>query len=130
MYYLSNVNFGNIEFGKLMTEWRNERRIKSNVGPNSYLLPLTVLKRLYSKFSFLCLPLIDSPRLTLGNPNPKEDFTLSAFRTVAPSNFSLGVWGEVFPLYPSPTSMIPWKQNIRRYFLNDDYEFIRFPFLP
>lgn len=47
-----------------------------------------------------------------------QGFTLSAFRTVAPSNFSLGVCGEVFPLYPSPTSMIPWKgeKNTRKIF--------------
>lgn len=72
VYYLSNANLGNIEFDKLMTEWRNERRIKSNVGPISYLLLLTVLKRIYSKFTLLYLPFTDSPRLTLRNPNPKE----------------------------------------------------------
>lgn len=85
------------------------------------------------KFDKLVTTWRDLKQKALGwhlGPKPKRsyDCTLSAFRTVAPSNFSLGVWGEVFPLYPSPTSMIPWKQYTRRCFINNNYELIRSPF--
>jgi hypothetical protein len=59
-------------------------------------------------FFFLNLPLTKASAIPY-EPKLKgsKEFTLSAFKTVAPSNFSLGVWGDVFPRYPSPTSMIP-----------------------
>lgn len=131
VYYLSDMNLGSTVFDKLMTQWREPR---SDLNPWRYhfmLSPFTSPDR--STISTLLFPVSTCTEgiwWTLGNPNPSYGFTLSAFRTVAPSNFSLGVWGEVFPLYPSPTSMIPWKQNTRRCFLNDSDDSIRSLFLP